>query len=80
MKLYHINDIHDGNLVSQEPLNLAWLGELLLDLLGAGQVVMYGGGLDGSAPLHHQPGRPLALTGVLVRVITAPVNGVLDAC
>ena len=41
-------------------------------LLGAGQVVVYGGGLDGDAALHHQPGPPLPLTGVLVRVVTAP--------
>ena len=35
---------------------------------------MYGGGLDSLAPLHHQPGRPLPLTGVLVRVVTAPAG------
>ena len=42
------------------------------DLLGAGQVVVYGGGLDGDAALHHQPGPPLPLTGVLVWVVTTP--------
>ena len=43
-------------------------------LLGAGQVVVYGGGLDGDAALHHQPGPPLPLTGVLVRVVTTPAE------
>ena len=50
---------------------------LTLHLLGAGQVVVYGGGLDGDAPLQHQPGLPLPLTGVLVRVVTTPSQDML---
>ena len=47
---------------------------MMCDLLGAGQVVVYGGGLDGNAALHHQSGLPLPLTGVLVRVVTTPAE------
>ena len=67
--LLHSRDL---DFVSQELLHLAGPGQLLLDLLGARQVVVDGGRLDGQTPLHHQPGVPLGLGGILVRVVAAP--------
>ena len=67
--LLHSRDLE---VVSQELLHLPGPGQLLLDLLGAGQVVVDGGRLDGQAPLHHQPGVPLSLAGILDRKLSAP--------
>ena len=67
--LLHSRDLE---VVSQELLHLPGPGQLLLDLLGAGQVVVDGGRLDSDTPLHHQPSIPLSLGGVLVRVVEAP--------
>ena len=67
--LLHSRDLE---VVAQELLHLPGPGQLLLDLLGAGQVVVDGGRLHGQTPLHHQPGVPLCLGGILVRVVAAP--------
>ena len=67
--LLHSRDL---DVVSQELLHLPGPSQLLLDLLGAGQVVVDGGRLDGQTALHHEASVPLCLGGILVRVVAAP--------
>ena len=67
--LLHSRDLQ---VVAQELLHLPGPGQLLLDLLGAGQVVVDGGRLDGQTALHHEASVPLCLGGILVRVVAAP--------
>ena len=67
--LLHSRDLQ---VVAQELLHLTCPGQLLLHLLGAGQVVVNGGRLHGQTPLHHQAGVPLCLGGILVWMVAAP--------
>ena len=62
-------------LVLEKFFNETLLGQLLLDLLCPSEVVVDGGRLDRLGQLHHEPGVPLELGWVLVRVVaTAHVN------
>ena len=65
----HLPDGADLGLVPEELLEDALPRQLLLHLLGAGQVVVDARRLDRQRHLHHEPRLPLHLTGVLVRVV-----------
>merc|ERR550519_982660 len=62
-------------LVSKELFKLAWFCQLLLNLLGAGEVVVDAWRLQSQRPLHHQTRVPLPPRGILVRMVaTTHVN------